>query len=42
MIPLRRLGTIDELAALVIALCSDAANYMTGSVIVIDGGYTIW
>jgi gluconate 5-dehydrogenase len=42
LIPLRRLGTIDELAALVVALCSDAANYMTGSVIVIDGGYTIW
>jgi NAD(P)-dependent dehydrogenase (short-subunit alcohol dehydrogenase family) len=42
LVPLRRLGTIEELAALVTALCSDAARYMTGSVIVIDGGYTLW
>jgi NAD(P)-dependent dehydrogenase (short-subunit alcohol dehydrogenase family) len=42
LIPLRRLGTIEELAALVVALCSDACGYMTGSVIVIDGGYTVW
>jgi NAD(P)-dependent dehydrogenase (short-subunit alcohol dehydrogenase family) len=42
LIPLGRLGTIEELAALAVALCSDAANYMTGSVLVIDGGYTIW
>jgi gluconate 5-dehydrogenase len=42
LIPLRRLGAIEELAALVVALCSDAAGYMTGSVVVIDGGYTVW
>jgi NAD(P)-dependent dehydrogenase (short-subunit alcohol dehydrogenase family) len=42
LIPLRRLGTIEELTVLVVALCSDAASYMTGSVIAIDGGHTIW
>lgn len=42
MIPLGRLGNIRELSALVVALASDMSNYMTGSVIVIDGGYTIW
>jgi len=42
MIPVRRLGNIDELAALVVCLSSDITNYMTGSTIVIDGGYTLW
>ena len=42
MIPLARLGTIEELAGLVAVLASDVSNYMTGSVILIDGGYTLW
>ncbi len=42
LIPLGRLGDIRELAALVVALVSDATRYMTGSVILIDGGYTLW
>ena len=42
MIPLRRLGNIKELGALIVFLSSDASNYMTGSLVVIDGGYTIW
>lgn len=42
MIPLGRLGNIDELAALVVCLSSDITNYMTGSTIIIDGGYTLW
>jgi NAD(P)-dependent dehydrogenase (short-subunit alcohol dehydrogenase family) len=42
MIPSRRLGNLDELADLVLVLASDTANYMTGSTITIDGGYTLW
>jgi 2-deoxy-D-gluconate 3-dehydrogenase len=40
-IPLRRLGEPEEIAPLVAYLCSDLAAYMTGSVIVIDGGLMI-
>jgi NAD(P)-dependent dehydrogenase (short-subunit alcohol dehydrogenase family) len=42
LIPQRRLGSLDELSDLVLMLASDTANYMTGSVITIDGGYTLW
>jgi len=37
-IPLRRVGQPEELGPLVVYLASDAAAYMTGSVLVIDGG----
>ena len=39
-IPIGRLGTADDIAALCVFLLSDAASYMTGSIIPIDGGYT--
>ena len=42
MIPLGKLGNIEELAGLVVVLASDIANFMTGSTILIDGGYTCW
>ena len=38
MIPLGRLGDIDEVAKVVAFLCSDGARYITGQTIVIDGG----
>ncbi|MBK8266275.1 MAG: 3-oxoacyl-ACP reductase FabG [Nannocystis sp.] len=37
-IPANRLGTAEEVASLVTFLCSDAASYITGQVISINGG----
>jgi NAD(P)-dependent dehydrogenase (short-subunit alcohol dehydrogenase family) len=36
--PSRRLGTIDEVAAAVLFLCSPAARFVTGTALVVDGG----
>jgi 3-oxoacyl-[acyl-carrier protein] reductase len=38
-IPLKRLGTCDEVASLVAFLASDDAAYITGQIIRVDGGF---
>jgi NAD(P)-dependent dehydrogenase (short-subunit alcohol dehydrogenase family) len=42
LIPLNRLGTPEEVAAVALFLASEAASYVTGAVYLVDGGYTVW
>jgi NAD(P)-dependent dehydrogenase (short-subunit alcohol dehydrogenase family) len=39
MKPMGRLGLPDEVAAAVVWLCSDAASFVTGHALAVDGGY---
>ena len=39
-VPLRRLGNPEDIASAVMYLVSDAASYLTGQTIVVDGGIT--
>lgn len=40
--PMARMGEVDEVASVVLFLASDAASLMTGSIVLVDGGYTCW
>jgi NAD(P)-dependent dehydrogenase (short-subunit alcohol dehydrogenase family) len=42
MTPMGRLGEPEEIGPLALYLASDASSYMTGAVVTIDGGYTLW
>ena len=38
MVPMKRAGTADEVAALIAFLCSDDASYISGQIVSINGG----
>ena len=40
-IPLNRVGTINDIAAAVIYLLSDASSMVTGTLLLVDGGWTL-
>jgi NAD(P)-dependent dehydrogenase (short-subunit alcohol dehydrogenase family) len=40
--PMKRYGNLDELKGTIVYLASDASSFMTGSIVYVDGGYTIW
>ena len=40
--PQGRLGEAEEVASVVLFLAGDAASLMTGSIVMVDGGYSVW
>jgi NAD(P)-dependent dehydrogenase (short-subunit alcohol dehydrogenase family) len=40
--PLKRIGEVKELNGPVVFLASQASSFMTGHILLVDGGYTIW
>ena len=39
-VPVGRLGTVEEMAAPAVFLCSARASYVTGTTLLVDGGMT--
>jgi glucose 1-dehydrogenase len=41
-IPLGRMGQTKDIAQMVVVLASDAASYVTGTTVYVDGGMTLY
>ena len=42
LIPMRRMANSNEYKGSIIYMLSEASSYMTGSIISVDGGRTVW
>ena len=42
LIPVGRMGEVEDLQGAIVYLASDASDFMTGHNLVIDGGYSVW
>ena len=41
LVPMKRMGTADEVASLVLFLLSEESGYITGAEVAIDGGVSL-
>jgi len=41
-IPMHRMGTAEEVASALAFLCTENASYITGSTLIVDGGYGLF
>ena len=41
-VPMKRLGSLDEVIGVTVFLASDLSTYATGMDVIVDGGYCVW